>query len=605
MIDVTTALGKLTERLRREQDPEGSWMGELLSGMNSFYYATSLALAGEAPTCEAVADICDCIEEWATADGGVPLYPGEPPDAMRTNEAALLLGWARPRSPALPRARAWLARSNEPVGSFPLLNVSRYALEPASRPSILAEAGPSDRLRRFAMFAWPRIYERFEIRKFFRQPYQAPSRFSRMLFGPMTEWMFWPVVDRVHELPGVVPPHIILSILPAYAAIRRLAGEQSPALDRTNAVTLQYMSDYRYADGSVLYLNFLPSYLLCAEAFERAEEKRLLESGLAKLAYRKGGWLRGSAVAINVLDTAVTVLGLLRCGVSREDPMIRNAASFLRSAQSISGMWSWGYERAMNGHRLGDTDDTGGACMALAAIGESEDLRRVTSGAANIVRLQARSGAINTFDITPASNTPSISTTARGVQAMIASGMALEHPSVQQACEWIASQQEVDGKWIDHWIARWIYGTIMALEALLSTKYQTPEAPSIQRAVSWLLRQQNTDGGWGEDWRGTRGASTAEHTAMAVYGLAIGSRPDSRPIAAMQAGIRWLVDHQLADGGWTPSYVGAYSLGEGYASTQIVMYWALHAFAEYRRIVPTRDNRVARLRRSADDVAPS
>jgi hypothetical protein len=602
MLDLTEAMGKLTDRLRREQDAEGSWMGELASGMNNFYYATSLALSGEPPTHPAIADVCDLIESWATPEGGVPIYAGEPPDSLRTFEGSLLLGWARPRSPVIARARKWLEKA-DPVGSFPLLNVSRWVLDRSARGSILSEKGPSDRKRRFAMYTWPRTYELFSIRKFYKQPFQPPSPFVRTLFGPMTEWMFWPVVERAHELPGLIPPHVILSILPAYTALRRLADDRSPEHEKLYAMTDRYMSGYRYADGSVLYLNFLPSYMLHAEAFGRPDEKRLLEQGLRKIAYKKGGFMRGSAIAINVLDTAMTVIGLLRCGVSASDPMVAKAASFLRDAQAPNGMWSWGYERAMNGYRLGDTDDTGASCMALEALRDPSDRRAIELGVANVQRLQARSGSILTFDITPASNTPSVSTTARGIQAMIGSGMSPQHPAVVAACEWIASQQEVDGKWVDHWIARWIYGTVLALEGLLAAGYVTPGSPSVERAVSWLLRQQNTDGGWGEDFRGTRGPSTPEHTAMAIYGLGIGSRTESRPVAAMEAGIRWLLSRQSSDGGWAPTYIGAYSMGEGYASSQLPLYWALHAFSEFRKLASARDDRVVRLRRSAAGAA--
>src|SRR5262249_21620110 len=160
-----------------------------------------------------------------------------------------------------------------------------------------------------------------------------------------------------------------------------------------------------------------------------------------------------------------------------------------------------------------------------------------------------------------AANTVAVSNTSRALQALAAAGRGRSE-AVRRGCEWLLSEQEPNGKWVDYWMARWIYGTVTALGALVRTGHAAPGSPPIERGLTGLLRQQNPDGGWGEDWRGARSPSTAEHTGMALYGLCLCARPESRPLGAIQRGFEWLARHQRADGGWEPAYIGAYSLLE-------------------------------------------
>ena len=75
----------------------------------------------------------------------------------------------------------------------------------------------------------------------------------------------------------------------------------------------------------------------------------------------------------------------------------------------------------------------------------------------------------------------------------------------------------------------------------------------MRKAVRWLEEHQNADGGWGEDlrsyvddsWRG-RGDSTASQTAWALLALlAAGERSE-----AVERGVGYLIGTQRDDGGW-------------------------------------------------------
>lgn len=604
---IAGSLSKLLQFLRSSQDREGAFTGSLRSGMLNFYYAASLVLDGEPPTSPIIQDLCDFVESCETKDGGVSIYPGEPTDGMNSFQASLLLGWARPHSNVGRQAREYLRRTEQKPPPIPLIHVSRYVFAPEKSAALVNDRGPHESLRRFGMRAWPNAWSLVSYRKMFAQPFRPAPKIVDLLMGPTMQWMFWPSLRDGAQLPWLMPPHMNLAILPPFAALRKLAGDTSPAVARLNEITRRYMDDYIYDDGTLLYLNYLPSFILYARAFGDEKLASSLRSGLRGIVYKNGGWLSGAAVSINVLDTALTVQGLLACGVEREDPLVDRAVSFLKNAQSPNGAWSWGYSSSMGRRfRTGDTDDTGAACTALVAAGVDPSSPAIVAAAAVIARLQTSAGGINTFDIGPAANTVAVSNTCRALLALSAAGYAREHPAIERGCRWLLEEQESDGKWVDYWIARWIYGTVVAADTLIKLGRCAPGSPAIDRAAFWLLRQQNSDGGWGEDWRGTRSRSTAEHTAMAVYGLCIASRPESRPLAAIQNGVRWLIEHQRAAGDWEAAYVGAYSLMEGYASTQIPAYWILQAFAAYRRMVDAPDTRLVQIdkRRKAPRPAP-
>src|SRR5262249_49479442 len=137
MANVQEIQGKLLEGLRAEQLADGSWMGELKSGMLNFYYAAALALDGGPPDSACIQDICDFFESCAENGNGLGIHPGEPATPMSSYQGALLFGWARPQSPALASARSLLDRKGMHPPSIPLFMVSRWIFDPAARAEVL------------------------------------------------------------------------------------------------------------------------------------------------------------------------------------------------------------------------------------------------------------------------------------------------------------------------------------------------------------------------------------------------------------------------------------------------------------------------------------
>ena len=146
---------------------------------------------------------------------------------------------------------------------------------------------------------------------------------------------------------------------------------------------------------------------------------------------------------------------------------------------------------------------------------------------------------------------PSADVTAHVVEALAAAGQAGSR-AARRGVVWLLRAQEADGSWFGRWGANYVYGTGAVVPALIAAGVQ-PGKPAIRRAVAWLEQHQNPDGGWGEDMRSYddpslagRGASTASQTAWALLALlaAGGAGP------AVDAGVRWLAEHQRSDGTW-------------------------------------------------------
>ncbi len=166
---------------------------------------------------------------------------------------------------------------------------------------------------------------------------------------------------------------------------------------------------------------------------------------------------------------------------------------------------------------------------------------------------------------------PSADVTAHVVEALSAAGLA-EGRAARRGVVWLLRAQEPDGSWFGRWGANYVYGTGAVLPALIAAGVK-PGRPVIRRAVVWLESHQNPDGGWGEDLRSYddpgltgRGESTASQTAWALIGLlAAGGSAGSSALPAVDAGVRWLIDHQTSEGSWDePQFTGTGFPGDFY-----------------------------------------
>ncbi len=288
-----------------------------------------------------------------------------------------------------------------------------------------------------------------------------------------------------------------------------------------------------------------------------------------------------------VWDTAQAVYALGEAGVSRKDPRLLKAVDWMLSKEvRHKGDWAvkvpkvepggWYFE--FNNEFYPDTDDTAQVLLALNKVDNPRERyqHQVCERAiAWEFAMQCRNGGWGSFD---KDNTkmifqyipfadhnamldpPTVDITGRILEMLAAYGFTRADKRVQKAIQFIYSEQEPDGSWFGRWGVNYIYGTFLVLRGLDAIGVEHNE-PQVQQAAEWLRMVQNADGGWGESCgtyddpitKGT-GVSTPSQTAWALLGLLAAGDTRSDSVAK---GVRWLLNHQLANGHWDES------MGEG------------------------------------------
>ena len=300
-------------------------------------------------------------------------------------------------------------------------------------------------------------------------------------------------------------------------------------------------------DGSWFCVSFITALATLALTVAReAVPSERIEGPLE----RAKRWLAGSrnddgghreAISLNVWDTALAVLALLRLGERKTSEPIRRAAKWLADTQQSDGGWAF---HALRGPGLlPDADDTALATLALHQAGAHTD--NVARAAAWLLDKQGRDGSWSTY-VPEAGDVGCVSVTAHALTTMLALG---EDAAVARATRWLTRAQHADGSWDDLWLAKKTYGTASALIALADVGQAGCEAAA--RGVRWLETARNEDGGWGETQLGVPSASTAEQTAFALEALKATGVEDVRAAA-------WLCRAQSEDGSWPAAPVGIY-----------------------------------------------
>src|SRR5690348_1425205 len=286
-----------------------------------------------------------------------------------------------------------------------------------------------------------------------------------------------------------------------------------------------------------------------------------------------------------VWDTVLAMIALADAGVPADHPALVKAADWM-VAEEITGPGDWqvrrptlspgGWAFEFDNDNYPDIDDTAEAVLALRRVRATADPARkaaISRGLAWITGMASAHGGWAAFDADNTSgmvaklpfcdfgavtDPPSADVTAHVVEALAAAGQAGSR-AVRRGVVWLLRAQEPDGSWFGRWGANYVYGTGAVLPALIAAGVQ-PGKPVIRRAVAWLEQHQNADGGWGDDMRSYddpslagHGASTAWQTAWALLALLAAGGAGQ----AVDAGVRWLAEHQRSDGTWDePQFTG-------------------------------------------------
>jgi len=316
-----------------------------------------------------------------------------------------------------------------------------------------------------------------------------------------------------------------------------------------------------------------------ARAVTRARTLRTLES----IQPSSGGFLEATPL------TSFVCLSLIGCGLS-DHPVVTRGLAFLRESARADGSWpidtnlaTWvttlsvealGGAGELSTHldsaarsRLGgwlvgqqyrkehpythaapggwawtdlpggvpDADDTPGALLALARLGESSGREL---GLGWLIRLQNRDGGMPTFcrgwgKLPFDRSCPDLTAHAMRAFAACADGVGGELEKAcgqarERAADYLIAEQREEGDWVPLWFGNQqslahenpVYGTSRVLRAI--SAHSSPAwNDAIRRGVKWLLSVQHADGPERGGFGGAAGlAPSIEETGLAVEALA-------------------------------------------------------------------------------------
>ncbi|MDE0298445.1 MAG: hypothetical protein OXN17_07430 [Candidatus Poribacteria bacterium] len=316
-----------------------------------------------------------------------------------------------------------------------------------------------------------------------------------------------------------------------------------------------WLKSHVVADGSWFRVNYITALSLLAlielrkRGFRNGVElDRMIDEGLSWLGRTRNsdGGCR-EALNLNVWDTALSVISVTDIDASESANELQSAGVWLVQNQNADGGWAFS---GLPGSNLpSDADDTALALCALLKLklaGSDSAMRR---GFQWLLAHQGRDGSWSTY-LPGQGDVGCVSITAHAIEALLESGGW--DTNIDRACRWLKRQMSTDGHWSDLWLAKNTYGTANAITALILTG--EGDCNEVRQGVEWLEDAQNPDGGWGEDMLGNPAESTVEQTAWSAGALLLAD-PQNK---AGWKGIKFLLDHQRADGSWNASCVGIY-----------------------------------------------
>ena len=306
-----------------------------------------------------------------------------------------------------------------------------------------------------------------------------------------------------------------------------------------------------------------------------------------------------------IWDTCLATSALAESGVPTDDSNISRAVDWLMGRQVfVDGDWSvharklkpggWAFQ--YENDKYPDVDDTGMVLMGLLRAGahlkDDDTRRRLKLGLDWLIGMQNPDGSWGAFDIGNNSNylnnipfadhgalvDPGTSDlTARCIELLAMVGYEKSHPVINDALNFLKSEQESSGAWYGRWGVNYIYGTWSVLAGLGAIK-EDYSAAYVQKAVKWLKENQNDDGGWGETCSSYDdpsfagyGTSTPSQTAWALLGLLSVGEYKS---ASVENGVGYLIKNQNNQGCWDESYF----TGTGFPK---VFYLRYHGYSQY------------------------
>ncbi len=545
--------------LLAEIGPDGHWIGELSSSALSTATAVT-ALAAIDPEAHAslIRGGLDWLARHAHADGGWG-------DTVRSrsNLSTTALVWAA----------FGIAKADH-----------RYPEVMAATEAYLKERAGS--LKRLV----PAIEALYGDDRTFSVPITMMLALSGRL-GPDGWRRVRPLPFELAALPrqwfGALRLPVVSYALPALIAIGQVihhrSGRTNPLRAAMRARTLRVLSQLQPDNGGFLEATPLTSFVTMSLAGLGLRDHEVARRGVAFLKHSiraDGSWPIDTNLATWVTTLSIKALhsGAAPAPAPDLPPATRaRLRDWLLGQQyrevhpytgAAPGGWAW---TDLPGG-VPDADDTAGALLALAALGEPDAaaLDSATAGIRWLLGVQNRDGGIPTFcrgwgTLPFDRSTPEL--TAHALRAWKAWAAHLPRPfstEVQQAAHralgYLGRTQRADGAWIPLWFGNEsaraqenpVYGTAQVLIGLRSLSAGGVAVKGlIERGERFLASAQHAEGGWGGD---AGVPPTVEETALALRALA--SAPEHRSIT--ERGLAWLLDRWESGEARQASPIGLY-----------------------------------------------
>jgi squalene-hopene/tetraprenyl-beta-curcumene cyclase len=616
------AVERAANALLAEQKPDGHWVYELEADCTiPAEYILMMHFIGEVDT-TLQARIANYLRRHQAAHGGWPLYHGGALDLSCSVKAyyALKLAGDAPEAPHMQRAReAILAEGGAAHANvFTRITLALFEQVPwRGVPFIPVEVMllPKwfpfhiDKVSYWSRTVMVPLFVLCTLKPRAKNPsgigieelFTTPPMEERRYFHPTSQLqrLFF-ALDQMGRLlhplvPGLLRKRAINRAVSWFT--ERLNGEDGlggifPAMvNAYEALTiLGYPKDHPQVD-------------IC----RRAIDKLLVVDEASDIAYCQ-------PCLSPVWDTGIACQALQEVGGTEAEAGVQRALDWLvqRQLHHEPGDWrrdrprleggGWAFQ--YNNPHYPDLDDTSMVAWVMQVADQGRYREEIRRAANWVVGMRSRGGGFASFEV---DNTfyylnhipfadhgalldpPTADVTARCIAVLAITDREQHETVIQEAIDYLFSDQEEDGSWFGRWGTNYIYGTWSVLSALDVVGFDMQDA-RVRRSVDWLFAQQNPDGGWGESndsyfpgrCRETH-PSTPFQTAWALLGLlAAGEAPS----LAVRRGVDYLLRNQQPDGLWShpdftaPGFPRVFYLKyHGYAR-----YFPLWALARYRNV---------------------
>ena len=590
-VAVTEALWAARERFLGRQSPDGRWLAVCRIGaMSTAYVVIARHFLGELSARDAEAAVKGLGRSWLGAGRGFEGYPG----AGRGDLSATALVWAALRAagvaddhPVLTDARDFVEREG---GVEALLERMRQG-DMTALFMALVGLFPVDRLVRApAALMIPGAERALEARLNVLIPYtllsaEAITRFLRTGRRPLAG----------------APPREGLFGLGRDLLATRLSGAAGMIDGRR---CLAYFDRFNNEDGSWLYGDTYNASLtlVALTALGVPRDDPRVRAGLAFLdrhALRTGDAggevLTYSIFETDVWTTAFVLRALMAAGASAGHPAVARGADWLCRCQR-NGTWAF---QARN-TTMPDCDDAG---VVLATLGMVLDpghqppadpaltervVRAIRAGRDWLFSRQNREGGWASYqyglpgkprgpimtgappargdhlwanimlltDPPPDLGDPATEDlTGRVLFGLGRTGSTEAERPIARAVEFLRVLQDSNGGWWGRWTINYLASTAWVLRGLSAVKADLT-APWVKRGVRFLLEHQNADGGWGETPASyydlqqiARGPSTPGLSGLVVSAL-LEVDAGAETALAVSRGVAYLLSTLGPEGAW-------------------------------------------------------